>query len=185
MSLYVIRAVQLAEVWHKGQERIGGDSALSHLLEVGGYLETFHAPGMVVAAGILHDLFEDTLCPRGTVMEAFGRVVTDLIVEVTDVYTHKAFPKMPYGERKSQEIARLPGLSRDAKAIKLADYISNARSIGKHDLDFAPVYLDYMSQALPHLAPSYPLLYEYAYRVLQECQSALVQISLSKKPRFS
>jgi hypothetical protein len=63
------------------------------------------------------------------------------VVELTDVYTKEAYPKLNRRTRKAKEIERLISISPEAQTIKYADIIDNAKEIGKADAGFAPVYL--------------------------------------------
>lgn len=185
MSEGLLKVAMIAEFWHRGQLRHGGDTELSHLLEVGMILSMFHAPGEVVCAGILHDILEDTKCPPAWLKHEVGDVIFGMVFECTDAFTAVAFPNDNYETRKTWERGRIAGLTRDAKAIKLADLISNARSMVKNKLPFARKFLDHKILLLPHLEDSYRHLYEYAVKVLEESEHGLVQNNLELKPHPS
>src|SRR3546814_14199201 len=70
--------------------------------------------------------------------------------------------------RKSAEAVRLSSVSRDAQTIKLADFISNTRSILRHDPGFAKVYLKEKAQVLAVMTSGDASLYSLATR-LTEC----------------
>ena len=57
------------------------------------------------------------------IVREFGKQVADIVMEVTD---DKALPKE---ERKRLQVETAPKKSREAKLIKLADKISNLRTI--------------------------------------------------------
>jgi guanosine-3',5'-bis(diphosphate) 3'-pyrophosphohydrolase len=78
----------------------------------------------VLVAAILHDTLEDTKTEPEELIEAFGKTVNDMVLEVTD---DKSLDK---SERKKLQVEHAPQLSRGAKLIKLADKISNVREIG-------------------------------------------------------
>jgi (p)ppGpp synthase/HD superfamily hydrolase len=134
------RAVVFAATAHAGQRRkYTGDPYIVHPLEVMGILKAHH-PGatedMLVAA-VLHDVLED--CPQITPVQiaaAFGDKVKDLVIELTDIPT--------YGNRATRKEAnrvRLSKVSNEAKAVKIADLVSNTKDITRHDRAFAKVYL--------------------------------------------
>ena len=77
----------------------------------------------LLAAGVLHDTIEDTETTDEELRNHFGDRVADLVLEVTD---DKGLEKM---ERKRLQIENAPKKSTGAKVIKLADKISNLRSI--------------------------------------------------------
>jgi uncharacterized protein (UPF0147 family) len=72
-----------------------------------------------IIAALLHDAIEDQEISREMIAEQFARIV----VEVTDDKS------VPWQERKAAQIAIAAHKSRSAKLIKLADKISNVRSV--------------------------------------------------------
>ena len=62
-------------------------------------------------------------------------------LQVTDVFTHEAYPELNRKIRKGMEADRLATISDDAKLVKLADMIDNTSSITEHDPGFAKLYL--------------------------------------------
>jgi GTP diphosphokinase / guanosine-3',5'-bis(diphosphate) 3'-diphosphatase len=77
----------------------------------------------VFIAAILHDTIEDTDTTVEELLLAFGKDVTDVVMEVTD---DKSLPK---ADRKRLQIEHAPHLSGRAKLVKLADKICNLRDI--------------------------------------------------------
>ena len=92
-------------------------------------------------AALLHDTIEDTDTTYGRLWEVFGPDVAGLVQELTDVYTHEAYPNANRATRKSSEAQRLAGISREAKLIKWCDLADNTKTIVQHDPGFAKVYL--------------------------------------------
>lgn len=97
-----------------------------------------------------HDLLEDTDCTQGLLLselleigyeyeEAMDIVVG--VVELTDVFTHEAYPQFNRKTRKELEAERLSKISVKAQSIKYADLIHNTGSIVEFDKDFAVTYL--------------------------------------------
>ena len=67
-----------------------------------------------------------------------------------------------------------------AQSIKLADLISNSRSIAEHDKDFARIYLDEKERLLEILIKRGDLgLYNLAKVTLIESQKKLIQNAIS------
>lgn len=120
-------AADFAARRHAGQRRKGAsrEPYLNHLAEVAKLLATATAgaDAALVAAGWLHDTIEDTDVTRDQLAELFGADVAALVVEVTDDKT------LPKAERKRLQIAHAPHLTARARTIKLADKISNLRSL--------------------------------------------------------
>lgn len=123
----VARAADFAARRHVGQVRKGvaREPYLNHLAEVAALLaETADAPdACLVAAGWLHDTIEDTATEREELAECFGEEIAGVVAEVTD---DKSLPK---AERKRLQIETAPHKSPRAKALKIADKISNVRSL--------------------------------------------------------
>lgn len=124
---------------HQGQQRkYTGEPYTVHLDEVADIVATVAHTEAMLAAARLHDTLEDTPVARDVIEREFGAEVTRLVVELTDVATLADGNRR---ERKAIENARLAGISDQGQTIKLADLISNTRSIMAHDRDFAAVYL--------------------------------------------
>lgn len=129
----VTRAADFAARRHADQRRKGTarEPYVNHLAEVATLLaESVEAPNAwLIAAGWLHDSIEDTGTTHRELADLFGPVVADLVAEVTD---DKSLPK---AERKRLQVERAPHKSPDAKAIKIADKISNLRSLASSPPD--------------------------------------------------
>jgi len=121
------RAFYFAAEKHTDQRRKGsrGEPYVNHLAEVAQLLAeaTGGADPMLILGGLLHDTIEDTATSAAELEAAFGREVTELVLEVTD---DKNLPK---GERKRLQIEKTPQKSDRAKILKLADKISNLRAL--------------------------------------------------------
>jgi (p)ppGpp synthase/HD superfamily hydrolase len=122
----ILRAAHRASEWHKDQRRKGaaGEPYIGHLLEVAALVAEADASNVdLIVAALLHDAIEDASISRQHIAEEFGERVAGLVMEATD---DKSLPKE---ERKRLQIENAPHKSRDAKLLKLADKISNLRSI--------------------------------------------------------
>ena len=123
----VSRAADFAARCHAGQRRKGAAKELyvNHLAEVAELLAvaTGGSDAALVAAGWLHDTVEDSGTTREELSERFGDDVACLVIECTD---DKALPK---AERKRLQIEHAPHLSARARMVKVADKISNLRSL--------------------------------------------------------
>ncbi len=98
---------------------------INHLAEVTRLLaDASHgADPTLVIAGLLHDTLEDTETTFDELLHEFGRDVAQLVTEVSD---DKSLLKP---ERKRRQVIEAPNKSARARMIKLADKISNLRSI--------------------------------------------------------
>jgi guanosine-3',5'-bis(diphosphate) 3'-pyrophosphohydrolase len=123
----VMKAADFAARRHSGQVRKGAarEPYLNHLAEVAALLaETMEEPdAWLVAAGWLHDTIEDTATEREELAEQFGEKIAALVSEVTD---DKSLPK---AARKRLQIETAAQKSPRARALKIADKISNIRSL--------------------------------------------------------
>ena len=73
----------------------------------------------LLIAAILHDTIEDTDTTADEISRIFNAAIAHYVVEVTDDKT------LSYTERKELQIKKAPGLSDNAKKIKIADKICN------------------------------------------------------------
>jgi (p)ppGpp synthase/HD superfamily hydrolase len=110
---------------HAGQVR-EGDAApfLLHPLEVGALLHVFGYPERVVAAGLLHDVLEDSDTSRVELHLCFGLEIARLVEVVTedaDVANQV--------ERKARLRQRVAAAGPEAGAVFAADKVSKAREI--------------------------------------------------------
>lgn len=123
----ILAAARFAAVRHARQKRKGvdGEPYVNHLIEVAeliaGCSRTLDAD--LVIAGLLHDTVEDVGVTLDELAQEFGAGVAALVAEVTD---DKSLPKET---RKALQIANAPKKSARAQVIKLADKISNLRSL--------------------------------------------------------
>jgi (p)ppGpp synthase/HD superfamily hydrolase len=78
----------------------------------------------VVAAGVLHDVLEDTRVTIEDLRAEFGQRVAELVNEVSE-----QDKSLPWEERKARYLEHLEGGSEEAKAITAADKIHNINSI--------------------------------------------------------
>ena len=110
-----------------------------HPAEVVSIVQTVpHTPAMVAAAW-LHDVVEDTGVTIETVRAEFGAEVADLVSWLTDVSRPEDGNR---AHRKALDRAHTAAAPAEAQTIKLADLISNTRSIMAHDPKFAVTYLE-------------------------------------------
>ncbi len=114
-----------------------GEPYINHPIEVMNLVKTAsHYTEVMLAAALLHDTIEDTAVTRNDVEREFGHAVADMVMELTDQCNEGN-----RADRKAAEAKRLGKISPEAQTVKLADLISNSRSIIEHDPAFAKVYL--------------------------------------------
>ena len=110
----------------------------------------------VIIAAHHHDTLEDCLPlnPFYSVkwlINTFGKRAAGFVIDLTDVYTHDAYPKLNRAERKRLERERIGATCSESKTLKLADLISNTYSIVEHDKGFARTYIREKEALLPLL----------------------------------
>jgi (p)ppGpp synthase/HD superfamily hydrolase len=124
-----------------GQRRkYTGDPYIVHPAEVAKIVAG--VPGAtpdMVAAAWLHDVVEDTGCTFNDIHMGFGIDIATLVGWLTDVSKPEDGPRWYRKKLDREHTAQAPA---EAQTIKLADLISNTKSIMAHDEKFAKVYLE-------------------------------------------
>ncbi len=118
-------ALEFAVKRHAGQTR-GADRAdfVLHPVEVASTLERAHYPDHVVAAGLLHDVLEDTDAERGEVEARFGPDVAELVATLSDD------PSIGDKERRRKDLReRVRTAGGYAPLIFAADKVSKVREL--------------------------------------------------------
>jgi (p)ppGpp synthase/HD superfamily hydrolase len=115
----VRHAYAFAEAAHRGQRRKDGRAFIAHPVGVARLLASRGYDEEVLAAGLLHDVVEDTSVTLTDVRERFGARVAELVASVTEN------PRLPNGERKRAYRDRLRRSPRAARAICAADKVCN------------------------------------------------------------
>lgn len=110
-----------------------------HPAEVVGILRAVEHTPVMLAAAWLHDVLEDTNVTYDLLMQEFGAEITSLVLWLTDVSKPEDGNRSTRKELDRQHTASAPA---EAQTIKLADLISNTKSIVAHDAAFAKVYLE-------------------------------------------
>ena len=124
-----------------GQKRkYTGEPYIVHPAEVASIVAS--VPGAtpdMVAAAWLHDVIEDTGCTFTDVHMAFGIDIAVMVNWLTDVSRPEDGNRARRKAIDREHTAQAPA---EVQTIKLADLISNSRSIMQHDPEFARVYLE-------------------------------------------
>ena len=81
------RAYVFSAFEHKGQVRHSGEPYMVHPLEVADFLADMRLDVVAVAAGLLHDVVEDTLTTIERIEELFGAEVAHVVEGVTKIST--------------------------------------------------------------------------------------------------
>ena len=147
------------------QRKYTGDPYIIHPEEVAEIVASRpHTPEMIAAA-LLHDTVEDTPVSINDIHQRFGPVVAKLVADLTDISTPGDGNRVT---RKAMDRAHSAAASNQAKTIKLADLISNSRSIIKHDPKFAKVYMGEKQALLDVLVGGDSVLLATAQRIVTD-----------------
>ncbi|MBR9981394.1 MAG: bifunctional (p)ppGpp synthetase/guanosine-3',5'-bis(diphosphate) 3'-pyrophosphohydrolase [Desulfatitalea sp.] len=117
---------------HDGQVRLSGEPYLSHPLEVAGILADMRLDVVSVAAGLLHDVIEDTHATAEEINDMFGPEVRHIVSGVTKLST---LPFSSDQAREAENIRKmLLAMADDIRVvlIKLADRMHNMRTLQYH-----------------------------------------------------
>lgn len=131
----ISRAYHFARSHHEGQLRKSGHPFLQHCVEVARLLAQLRMDDATVAAGLLHDVLEDTPATFAQVSEQFGEAIAALIDGVTkiDRFTFES------REARQAETYRkmLLSMVHDIRIIliKLVDRLHNMRTLEYVDSD--------------------------------------------------
>ncbi|MBA4368697.1 MAG: GTP pyrophosphokinase [Desulfobacterium sp.] len=117
---------------HAGQMRLSGEPYLSHPLEVAGILSDMKLDSVSVAAGLLHDVVEDTHATPEEIREMFGPETEHIVSGVTKIST-LSFDNSQ--ARHAESIRKMIlAMADDIRVIliKLADRLHNMRTLQYH-----------------------------------------------------
>jgi (p)ppGpp synthase/HD superfamily hydrolase len=156
--------------WHKGQQRkYTGEPYHVHPFEVAHILKERGMSEDTQIAGLLHDTIEDCNVTKNQIAKLFGDRIADLVNMVTDVST------LTDGNRKIRKAIDRDHVAKadaEGQTIKLADLISNTRSIVEHDPGFAKVYMAEKKELLTVLTKGDKELYKRAKALLDQYYSS-------------
>lgn len=163
----VQRADAFAEYHHGavGQKRkYGGEDYIVHPREVMSIVKTVPHTTNQLCAALLHDTVEDTNATLDDVKEYFGEDIAALVEMLTDVSKPEDGNRKVRKEMDRQHTAQS---SNEAKTVKLADLISNSKSITANDPNFARVYMAEKKRLLEVLVGGDPTLYREASQIVE------------------
>jgi len=162
----VNKALAYATDAHKGQVRkYTGEPYIVHPIEVMETVSRVMDDPEVKAAALLHDVVEDTPVSIKDIEDVFGPRVAALVSDLTDVSKPEDGNRATRKELDRQHSAKaLP----DSKSVKLADLISNARSIVEEDPHFAKVFMKEKALLLEVLTEGNPQLFSLAAKIVED-----------------
>ena len=124
------KAYRIAEDAHKEQKRKSGEPYIIHPLCVATILADLEMDKETIAAGLLHDVVEDTVMTRDEIVEEFSEEVAELVDGVTKL------GQLPFDADKVEVQAEnlrkmFLAMAKDIRVIiiKLADRLHNMRTL--------------------------------------------------------
>ncbi|MCK4450814.1 MAG: bifunctional (p)ppGpp synthetase/guanosine-3',5'-bis(diphosphate) 3'-pyrophosphohydrolase, partial [Anaerolineae bacterium] len=129
------RAYELAEVAHSGQKRASGEPYIQHSLTVAQILADLRLDSATIAAGLLHDVVEDSIVTVEDLRQDFGDEVTSLVDGVTKLSQIDKLSQMTHRGLQDEEAESLRkmflAMADDVRVvlIKLADRLHNMRTL--------------------------------------------------------
>lgn len=117
---------------HDGQMRLSGEPYLSHPLEVASLLADMRLDPVSIAAGLLHDVVEDTHSGIDEIYNIFGNEIAHIVAGVTKI---SVLPFSTDQQRHAENIRKMIlAMADDIRVIliKLADRLHNIRTLHYH-----------------------------------------------------
>lgn len=125
----ILRAFEVGEIAHRGQQRKTGEPYIFHPVAVAQILANMRMDHESIAAAILHDTIEDTPVSWQDIEQDFGAEIADLVEGVTKLDKMKFRTRT---EADAESFRKLMlAMSRDLRVIfiKLADRLHNVRTL--------------------------------------------------------
>jgi GTP pyrophosphokinase len=129
------RAYELAEVAHSEQKRASGEPYIQHSLTVAQILADLRLDPATIAAGLLHDVVEDSIVTVEDLRQDFGGEVASLVDGVTKLGQIDKLSQMTQRDLQDEEAESLRkmflAMADDVRVvlIKLADRLHNMRTL--------------------------------------------------------
>ena len=132
----IVKAYTVADQAHAGQKRASGEPYVQHCLAVASTLTELNLDADTVAAGLLHDVLEDTDVTHAQLEGEFGKEIASLVEGVTKL---GRFDQLDARGQRSHDERELESLRKMFLAmvddprvvlIKLADRLHNMRTLG-------------------------------------------------------
>lgn len=158
------RALAFATAAHAGQVRkYTGEPYINHPVEVSEILRKTGGNADMVCAALLHDVVEDCGITLDDIEHDFGHNIRTLVFWLTDVSRPEDGNRATRKAIDRAHIFQAPGA---AQTIKVADLISNTRTIMDRDPGFAKIYMAEKRLLLAGLIRAHPVLHAEAVGIV-------------------
>ena len=154
----IMRVARLAAYGHhnKGDKRqYTGEPYIVHPMEVAKTVMSAGGTAAMVKAGLAHDTLEHGAVSADDLLGAAGEETFGMVVELTDVNNPSEGNR---AARKAKIRERLSKASEGAKSVKLADVLSNSKSIADRAPSFAQVYIKELTALLQEMQGGSPAI---------------------------
>lgn len=160
----VTKALEFATLKHAGQLRkYTYEPYIVHPIEVAELVRWAGGSDEDIATALLHDTVEDTDATNEDIVAMFGVGIAIKVWFLTDGIPMSAGSRKV---RKKLEADRMVNAPAGVANVKVADFISNTKSIAKYDRGFARVYLLEKEYALTKLTHADSRLWALAKNLL-------------------
>lgn len=134
------RAYAVADRCHAGQTRASGEPYITHPLQVAGFLADLGFDAPTIAAGLLHDVLEDSKETREDLEKAFGPEVAFLVDGVTKLsaFSSRSRDKAVITDLQTESLKKMFfAMAEDLRVIiiKLADRLHNINTLKYKDAE--------------------------------------------------
>ena len=164
-------AIIYSTIMHQGKVRkINNSPYILHPLEVAQILSGMTDDVEIIAAGVLHDIVEDTDGTLGEIEKRFGKRVAGLVDSETEEEYAGEDRAATWRRRKEESLEKLKtGTDIGVKMLWLADKLSNMRSL-------AGSYGEMGEKIWDHLHQKDPEIHKWYYKTIAE----YVEMDLNK-----
>ena len=129
----LLRKAYAFGLWsHRMQDRRSGEPYFEHCLNVALLLTELKMDSVTIAAGLLHDVVEDTEYTRQMLADSFGEDVAMLVDGVTKITEVSGIKNLSYESRQAETFRKmLLSMAKDVRVIiiKFADRLHNMRTL--------------------------------------------------------
>ena len=167
MNKLIEKALKFATKQHgdiNQRRKYTNEPYIVHPIAVAKTVKEYGGTPEMIAAGLLHDVVEDTPTTLGDVYNQFGLTVGVYLSYLTDVAVSSDGNR---ATRMNINNCHLVFAPPPVHTIKLADIYDNVQSIAKHDPKFAEVYVEEKKIQILFLKKGNTELYNKVFQYLR------------------